>query len=67
LTAYPEPIQRSAALGVYPVAYRITMADFIAACVAEENRVFELLEAATTLEDLELKNQPIWPAKPIGV
>ena len=60
LAAYPEPIQRSAALGVYPQATADLISAYIAACVVEENRVFDLLEVATaaTLSTIEA---PVWP------
>ena len=61
LAQYPEPIQRSALMGIYSAAYITTMADFIAACVVEENRVFDLIEAATTMAELNLVKAPIWP------
>jgi len=64
LTVYPEPIQRSASLGVYPGDYITTMTSFIAACIAEENRVFNLLEAATTVAEIDAIELPTWP---IGV
>jgi len=53
LAAYPEPIQRSAALGIYASDVIDTMTAFIAGCIAEENRCFDALEAATTLEEFD--------------
>ena len=61
LGAYPDPIQRSAALGVYPQAKCDAIRDFVANCVEEENRVFALLEAATTMAELEAIESPTWP------
>lgn len=58
LARYPDPIQRSAALGIYPSAVVTEMTDFIAACIAEENRVFDMLETADSPETVE---KPVWP------
>ena len=60
LAAYPEPIQRSAALGVYPQATVDLISAYIAACIAEENRVFDLLEVATAAT-LPIIEAPVWP------
>jgi hypothetical protein len=64
LGRYPAPIQQSAALGVYPVDVRDTMVEFIAACIAEENRLFDLIEAATALNQLAAISPPTWPEWP---
>lgn len=64
LGRYPMPIQQSAALGVYPVDVRDTMVEFIAACIAEENRVFDLVEAATSISQLATISVPTWPEWP---
>ena len=61
LETYKGPIQRSAALGVYPQIKCDAIRDFIANCVEEENRVFALLEAATTMAELEAIESPTWP------
>ena len=61
LQHYPEPIQRSAALGVYPSEISAAMTDHIVDIIAEENRVFDLLEAATTIEELNAVENPTWP------
>ena len=61
LQHYPEPIQRSAALGVYPSEISTAMTDHIVDIIAEENRVFDLLEAATTIEELNAVENPTWP------
>ena len=61
LSFYPEAIQRSAALGVYPPTTVSAMADHIALIIAEENRVFDLLEAASTIELLNAVEDPAWP------
>jgi len=61
LEKYPEPTQRSAALGVYPAEFVETMADHIARIIAEENRVCDLLSAATTIEELTAVETPTWP------
>lgn len=58
--AYPVPIQSSMALGVYPDAAVTKMKNFIAACIEEENRVFDLIEAAATEAAINLII-PIWP------
>jgi hypothetical protein len=60
LGKYPSTIQQSAALGVYPVAIKDDMVDFIGRCIAEENRVFDLAEAATSIEQLTAIT-PSWP------
>lgn len=60
LSRYPLTIQQSASLGVYPAAVRDTMADFIGRCIAEENRVFDLAEAAVSIEQLAVII-PQWP------
>jgi len=54
LEAYPEPIQRSAALGVYPSEVVDAMTSFIAACIAEENRCYDELESATSMKEVEI-------------
>jgi len=61
LTKYPKAIQRSAALGVYPQGVVDSMADHIARIIAEENRVFDLLDEAVTIEELNTVETPIWP------
>lgn len=50
LAAYPEPIQRSAAMGIYSSDVIDKIKVFIARCVEEENRCYDLLEIATTIE-----------------
>lgn len=61
LSVYPDKIQRSAALGVYPQSYIDTMSDYIVRCIAEENRVFDLLEAATTVTEIMAVEKPAYP------
>ena len=53
LAAYPDTIQRSAALGIYASFTIDDMTAFISGCISEENRCFDVLEAATTLEEVE--------------
>ena len=60
LAAYPEPIQRSAAMGIYSANITNAMAIFIAGCIEEENRCYDALEAATTLEEVDLI-APVFP------
>lgn len=50
LAAYPEPIQRSAAMGIYSSGVIDAMKIFIAGCIEEENRCFDEIDAATTTE-----------------
>lgn len=52
LAKYPDPIQRSAALGIYPQELIDEMTGFIAYNIEEENRVFDEAELATTQEEL---------------
>jgi len=54
LAAYPEPIQRSAAIGIYSSAVVDAMTSFIAGCISEEDRCFDALDAATTMEEVDL-------------
>lgn len=61
LSIYPDKLQRSAALGVYPQSYVDTMSDYIARCITEENRVFDLLEAATTVAEIMAVETPTYP------
>lgn len=61
LARYPLPVQSSANLGVYPAEIKTAMTDFIGRCIAEENRVFDLLAAAATLEALEAIAKPTFP------
>jgi len=57
---YPPEIQASMSLGLYPANELDTMTAFIAGCIAEENRVYDLLGAATTETEITTIN-PIWP------
>lgn len=63
--SYPIEIQASVANSVYVSAtsdaYEQTMVDFIANSIAEENRVFDLLELALTVAQIDLVEQPTWP------
>lgn len=54
LAAYPEPIQRSASMGIYSSSTIDVMKIFITGCIAEENRCFDALETATTTEEVKL-------------
>lgn len=59
LKLYPEPIQRSAAIGVYPTTLVEEMATTIATYIGEENRVFDEVGAAT--HPAVLQNiKPFW-------
>lgn len=61
LSKYPETIQRSAALGVYAPKILRAMSDHISRIIDEENRVFALVEAAETPEELAATEGPNWP------
>ena len=50
LVAYPEPIQRSAAMGIYSSSVIDAMKIFIAGCIEEENRCFDEIDAVATTE-----------------
>jgi len=52
LAKYPLTVQSSMSLGVYPADQKATMVNFIADCIAEENRVFDLAAAVVTQEEL---------------
>ena len=43
---------------------QVLMTQFIVDCIAEENRVFDLLEAATTIAELEAVENPVFPEVP---
>jgi hypothetical protein len=60
LARYPLTMQQSASLGVYPADVRDTITDFVGRCIAEENRLFDLAEAAATDEQLSAIT-PVWP------
>lgn len=60
LKRYPLTVQSSMSLGVYPADQKDTMVNFIASCVDEENRVFDLIESASTLEEVQ-SVIPSWP------
>lgn len=60
LKRFSLPIQSSMSMGVYPADMKDAMVSFIAACIAEENRVFDLVVAAATQEEL-LSIIPVWP------
>jgi len=61
LTNYPLEVQSSASLGVYPAEFVTTMAQFIADCIAEENRVFDLIDSTTTVSELKAVETPTYP------
>jgi hypothetical protein len=61
LSKYPEAKQRSAALGIYEADQVAIMKTFIAACIAEENRVYDLLESAIIGTDSLDTITPLWP------
>jgi len=54
LKAYPDNIQRSAALGIYSIEVITEMTNFIVECIAEENRCYDAIEIAVTIEDVNL-------------
>ena len=54
LAAYPETIQISASMGLYSLEVVDSMKVFIAGCIIEENRCFDELEVATTLNGVEM-------------
>lgn len=54
LAAYPESIQRSASMGLYSLDVVDSMKAFIAGCIIEENRCFDALGVATTLNEVEM-------------
>jgi hypothetical protein len=56
LKNYPVPIQLSMSIGVYPQGEVEKMSDFIAGCIAEENRVYDELNNASSMESIELIN-----------
>lgn len=53
LSVYPDTIQRSASLGIYPTEFVDNMKEFISYNIEEENRVFDEVEMATTYEELD--------------
>lgn len=53
LDAYPEPIQRSAAIGIYSSEVTGSMQTFIAGCIEEENRCFDEANAATSIAEVD--------------
>ena len=61
LSIYPIEIQASMNAGVYSALAFEAYQTFLAACINEENRVFDLLEAATTIDELTLVPEPIYP------
>ena len=52
-SAYSPEIQRSAALHVYPFDTEMTISEFVSQCVAEENRCYDAVEAATSIEEVD--------------
>jgi hypothetical protein len=61
LSFYSGKIQDSFNAGVYSEAATIVYKDFLVVCIAEENRVFDLIEATTTIEELNAVESPTWP------
>ena len=59
--AYTPEIQRSAALHVYPFDTEMQISEFVSNCVAEEDRCYDLVEAATDLAGVDAVT-PAWPA-----
>lgn len=60
LSKYPLAIQSSASLGVYPQAIKDAMTDFIGRCIAIENATYDIIEAATTMAQLEAIPSPVY-------
>ncbi len=66
-SVYPIEIQSSAWGGLYieagenPDRVADGIREFIKGHMIEENRVFDLIETAKTLEELDLIKDPIWP------
>jgi len=58
LRHYPTEIQLSMNAGIYTADEIASYKDFVAACIAEENRVYNLLVAADDPTAIEV---PIWP------
>ncbi len=58
LARYPLETQASMNAGIYSAAETAAYQDFVAGCVAEENRVFDLLETAADPTAVE---PPAWP------
>ncbi len=58
LSKYTAETQRNAALGLYSTATTTALSDHIAAIIAEEDRVFDLLEASSDPASVET---PTWP------
>ena len=61
LEKYPIENQASMNAGVYSATEFEPYQAFLVACITEENRVFDLLEAATTIEGLNTIELPTWP------
>ena len=59
--AYAPEIQRSAALHVYPFDVEMQISEFVSNCVAEEDRCYDLVEAATDIDGVDAVT-PTWPA-----
>ena len=53
LSVYSLNIQSSMNLGIYPEIEKNVMTDFIAGCIEEENRVFDLLDKAENETEIE--------------
>lgn len=61
LSQYDEARQRNVALAGIPTAEGDAIIQHILNVRVEENRVFDLLDAATTLDALRAVPKPIWP------
>jgi len=59
-TRYNQEFQNNMGIGLIPEATAATAATWIMDMREEENRVFDLLEAATTLEELNAIETPTW-------
>ena len=59
-SVYPAPIQASAIMGLYGTDYLTDMTVFITSCIAEENRISDLLDDETEIV-LLYNHNPVWP------
>jgi hypothetical protein len=57
-TQYPTEKQHSMNAGIYGSENLIAYQEFLTACIAEENRIFDLLETAI---DPTIIETPTWP------
>jgi len=60
LAKYPDWVQRNVALGLYPEVVGDAMKAAIGSVIAESNRCEDLVELATTAEEIDAVS-PAWP------